>query len=130
MGRNTKAAVDPAPTYTPTDREQQAAQRVLERRQDHALAHGLLVEHLVGALGFVELEAVRDELGERQLVLGDEAGAVGLADLAQGTSRRYSCSLADKRPQIRARRPREPEQARTTGQLLATGASWRWCCAT
>ena len=38
-------------------------------RQYHALAHGLLVEQLVGALGLVELEAVRDELGERQLVL-------------------------------------------------------------
>src|SRR5262245_2275336 len=33
------------------------------RRQDHALAHGLLVEQLVGALGLVELEAVRDEFG-------------------------------------------------------------------
>ena len=32
MGKTAKKAADPAPPYTPTDRERQAAQRVLDRR--------------------------------------------------------------------------------------------------
>ena len=32
MGKAAQKAADPAPTYTPTDRERQAAQRVLDRR--------------------------------------------------------------------------------------------------
>src|SRR5262245_47528063 len=54
------------------------------RRQDHALAHGLPVELLVGGFRLVELEAVGDEGRQRNPVLGDEAGAGVLADLAEG----------------------------------------------
>src|SRR5262249_27245802 len=53
------------------------------RRQDHALAHGLPVELLVGGFRLVQLEAVGDQRRQRNLVLGDEAGAGVLAELAE-----------------------------------------------
>ena len=36
MGKTAKKAADPAPPYTPTERERQAAQRVLDRRANKA----------------------------------------------------------------------------------------------
>jgi hypothetical protein len=44
MGKAAQKAADPAPTYTPTDRERQAAQRVLDRRARTAPAPKFKIE--------------------------------------------------------------------------------------
>src|SRR5580700_1781561 len=46
--------------------------------QEHAFAAGLLIEQLVGRLGLVELPTIREQMLDVDLVVGDEARAVGL----------------------------------------------------
>src|SRR5262249_20615488 len=52
--------------------------------QEHALAARLLVEQPVGLLGLIELPAVREQILDLDLAVGDELGALGLSDLREG----------------------------------------------
>src|SRR5262249_1254866 len=51
---------------------------------EKALAGRLRVEETVGLVGLIEPEPVRQELVERHLAVGDEAGALGLAHARKG----------------------------------------------
>ena len=52
--------------------------------QKHALAGGLAVEQAVGGFGLVEAPAVGEQRVHVDPAVGDEAGAVGLADGREG----------------------------------------------
>src|SRR6202035_6032014 len=69
---------------SPACRFAHAAYLANERRapanlhQEHAFAAGLAVEQLIGRLGLRELPAIREQMLDIDLVVGDEARAVGL----------------------------------------------------
>jgi hypothetical protein len=54
------------------------------RLEDHALAGALRVEHPIGLLGLIKPPAVREQFFDRDAVVGDELGAVGLAVRREG----------------------------------------------
>src|SRR5579862_2258010 len=54
------------------------ARSELRLQQKHALAAGLAIEQLIGRLGLCQLPAIREQVLDVDLVVGDEARAVGL----------------------------------------------------
>lgn len=57
---------------------------IIHSHQKHALAGGLAVEQAVGGVGLVEAPAVGEQRVHVDPAVGDEAGAVGLADGREG----------------------------------------------
>src|SRR5262249_23145108 len=52
--------------------------------QEHALAARLLVKQSVGLLGLIELPAMREQIVDLDLAVGNELRALGLPDLREG----------------------------------------------